>query len=392
MPGRKSSPLDRILGRLDSLDTVNLANLAQRLARERGLLETVFNLIREGILVIDASGVIEYANQAGKTLIGLKDEELGRVTLWRLVPGLEKSLPREAVQAGGSATRELELTYPERRFVRLYLVAFETPAEGEQPESAQRVAVILSDITEERVSTEERIESERVDSILLLAAGVAHELGNPLNSLEIHLQLMERQLKRMDHSPASEKLREAVEVSRSEVGRLDRIIRHFLEAIRPQRPDFQQANLLAILEESLTFLSGELEDRGLKVEVETEVTPPPVLADPNQIKQVLFNLVKNAMEAMREGGRIKFKFRDDDQHVILQIGDSGHGIRSEHLGRVFQPYQSTKRGGHGLGLMIVQRIMREHGGQVGIESKEGIGTVVTLQFPKIDGRVRLLEH
>jgi signal transduction histidine kinase len=127
------------------------------------------------------------------------------------------------------------------------------------------------------------------------------------------------------------------------------------------------------------------------VEAETSELPL-VLADRNQIKQVFFNITKNAMEAMRPGGRLKIRSRADDESVYLLFADSGTGIRQEDLVRLFQPYQTTKPGGHGLGLMIAQRIMRDHGGQIGLESKEGLGTIVTLQFPRKDRRVRMLHR
>jgi signal transduction histidine kinase len=114
------------------------------------------------------------------------------------------------------------------------------------------------------------------------------------------------------------------------------------------------------------------------------------MADRNQVKQVIFNITKNAMEAMQPGGKLKIRSRLDDESVFLLFGDTGSGIKQEDLVRLFQPYHTTKVGGHGLGLMIVQRIMREHGGEIGVESKEGVGTVVTLRFPRKDRRVRML--
>jgi two-component system, sporulation sensor kinase E len=141
----------------------------------------------------------------------------------------------------------------------------------------------------------------------------------------------------------------------------------------------------------LRFQQSEFADRGLEVEAETPADLPAVMADRNQLKQVFFNITKNAMEAMQPGGRLRIKTRADDDDVYLLFGDTGSGIKPEDLVRLFQPYHTTKPGGTGLGLMIVQRIMREHGGQVGIESKEGVGTVVTLQFPRKDRRVRMLE-
>lgn len=395
MPGKKNMSLDRVLGRLDSLDSVNLANLAQRLARERGFFEEIFNALLEGVLVIDADGVIEYANGAAHRLIGLSADGLPGQTLWRLVPGLRSSLG-VMLDGGDSAgardeaelpivTREFGLTYPERRDVRLYLVPIHA-VRG----APRRYVIILTDITVEKSSTERRIEDERTSSVLLLAAGVAHELGNPLNSLTIHLQLIERKLKKLKAGKDTESLAESAQICRDEVRRLDGIVSNFLEAIRPRPPDLAETNLAAALDEVLRFQQGEFSDRSIAVEAEIPATLPPIMADRLQLKQVFFNLTKNAMEAMQPGGKLRIRSRADDDSVYLLFGDSGAGIKPEDLMRLFQPYFTTKPGGHGLGLMIVQRIMREHGGQVGIESKEGVGTVVTLQFPRKDRRLRML--
>lgn len=177
----------------------------------------------------------------------------------------------------------------------------------------------------------------------------------------------------------------------AEVERLDGIIRHFLEALRPQPPDLAEVDLLALLAEVLALRQQELENLGIRVEVEVVQAPPPVLGDRNQLKQVFFNLLKNAMEAMERGGRLRLEARVDDAWVQIAVADNGVGIAQADLPRVFQPYFSTKRGGHGLGMMIAQRIMRAHGGQISLESTVGRGTTVTLQFPLQNRRIRLLE-
>ena len=128
MPGKKNSSLDRVLGRIDTLDSVSLANLVQRLARERGLFEDIFNTLQEGVLVISTDGRIEYANSSAQRLMGLGDDDLSGQTLWRLVPGLRPSL-EPVLEADGDTSlpvlaREFELTYPEFRTVRLYMVPF----------------------------------------------------------------------------------------------------------------------------------------------------------------------------------------------------------------------------------------------------------------------------
>ena len=175
------------------------------------------------------------------------------------------------------------------------------------------------------------------------------------------------------------------------MSRLDGIVTNFLDAIRPRPPDLAETNLIEVLDEVLRFQQRELEDRGIEVEAETSSDFPVIMADRNQLKQVFFNLIKNAMEAMSPGGKLRIRARSDDDNVYLLFGDTGTGIKQEDLGKLFQPYHTTKTGGHGLGLMIVQRILREHGGQVGIDSKENVGTLVTLQFPQRNRRVKMLK-
>lgn len=383
MAVKKHSSLDKVLGRLDQLDEANLHNLVQRLARERALLEAVFNTLQEGVLVIDAGGVIEYANEAASHLIGLKEQAVGE-TVWRLVPGLRDSL-QSGAQDAPLVTREFELAYPSPRLVRLYMVPFADGASG-----VRRQAIILTDITAERKTTAELIENEKISSVLLLAAGVAHELGNPLNSLTIHLQLIDRKLKKLKASKETRSLEDSIKICRDEVTRLDGIIKNFLEALRPRPPSLGELYLPELIEEVLQFQAGELADRGIKVEGEMPDGTPMIMADRDQLKQVFYNLIKNAMEAMQPGGRLSIRLRADDDSVYVAIADTGSGIKAEDLTRLFQPYHTTKVSGHGLGLMIVQRILRDHGGHVGVESKVGVGTVVTLQFPQKHRRVKML--
>ena len=387
----KNSGLDKILGRIEDLDSVNLGILVQRLARERKLQETVFNTIQDGILVIDSDGVVQYANNAGLFMIGLKDADVGVTRLWKMVPDLAKSIDPLATgskQSSPVLSREVELSYPEHRIVRLYMVPID--AQVSHDESGGYV-IVITDITEEKVSLEETIENERIGSIVRLAAGVAHELGNPLNSLTIHLQLIERKLKQLSGQAGAGKIAESLQVCQGEVQRLDGIITHFLEAVRPQKPEMNEIDLLETIEEVLRVQEAELGDRRLDVDVEVGDELPLVLGDRGQIKQVFFNLVKNAMEAMQPGGRLRVVARRDDEYVYLQFIDTGSGISEEDLSKVFQAYYTTKKEGHGLGMMIVQRIMREHGGHITIESRKDTGTAITLQFPRPHRRTRLLE-
>ena len=388
----KNSGLDKILGRIDDLDSVNLGILVQRLARDRKLQETVFNTIQDGILVIDSEGVVQYANEAAFSLIGLKEDDVGTTRLWKMVPDLARSLDldkdEDMAKASPVLSREVELSYPEHRFVRLYMVPID--AQVGHHDSGGMV-VVLSDVTEEKVSMEERIESERIASIMRLSAGVAHELGNPLNSLTIHLQLIERKLKKLQLGAAAGTMAESLEVCQGEVKRLDGIITHFLEAVRPQPPEFNEIDLVELVDEVLRVQEAELGNRRLDVNVEVGQKIPLILGDRGQIKQVFFNLIKNAMEAMQPGGKLRVLARSDDEFVYMQFIDTGSGISEDELSRILQPYYTTKKEGHGLGMMIVQRIIRDHGAQLGIESRKGEGTAITLQFPQQHRRTRLLD-
>ena len=388
----KNTGLEKILGRIEDLDSVNLGILVQRLARERKMQETVFNTIQDGVIVIDSDGVVQYANDAALGLIGLKGNDIGVTRLWKMVPDLAKSIDRETVMGEKKSapvlSREIELNYPDHRVVRLYMVPID--AQVGHDDSGGYV-IVLSDVTEERVSMEERLESERIDSIVRLAAGVAHELGNPLNSLTIHLQLIERKLKNLAKHPDATKLTESLQVCQGEVERLDGIITHFLKAIRPQKLELNELDLLGLVEDVLRVQEAELSNRKLKVKVEVNDDLPIILGDRDQIKQAFFNLIKNAMEAMQPSGSLRILARCDDDYVYLQFVDNGSGISEEDLSKVFQAYYTTKEEGHGLGMMIVERIMREHGGHINIESRKEAGTAITLQFPQQHRRTRLLE-
>jgi two-component system, sporulation sensor kinase E len=251
-------------------------------------------------------------------------------------------------------------------------------------------AMILRDITESRRSAQQIIESERLNALTLLAAGVAHEIGNPLNSLHIHLQLMERQAHKLDRA-AREKLEESIDIARSEVNRLDSIVTQFLRAIRPSKPELHPENVNTIVEETLRFFTPEIQDRNIVVEQELRSDLPPLQIDRDQMKQAFYNVIKNSLQAMKRHGSLRIHTDRDDTHVLINFIDTGSGMSAENLGRVFEPYFTTKPSGTGLGLLIVRRIVREHGGELSIESSEGKGLTLTIRLPYIDKRVRMLE-
>src|SRR5881227_2276712 len=388
----KAGFLEKLIGRLGKIGPEEVQNYLLRLAQEKGFLETVFNAIQEGIIVTDSSGKITYMNDAACELFGLDAEDSIGKKLDERVRGLDwHSLTR----SGGPVTRDLEIFYPSNRFINFYIVPLmiEHRAEDVQADGAGHqvgYAIILRDITESRRTAEKTIESERLNALTLLAAGVAHEIGNPLNSLHIHLQLMQRTVQKL-HDGAKGELQQSIDVARSEVDRLDSIVTQFLRAIRPSRPQLRPENLNTIIEEAVRFFAPEIQDRDIVVEQELRSDLPLLQLDRDQMKQAFYNVIKNSLEAMKRRGTLLIRTDRDDTHVLITFVDSGGGMSAENLSRVFEPYFTTKPSGTGLGLLIVRRIVREHGGELSIESGQDKGLTLTIRLPYIEKRIRMLE-
>jgi len=407
MPSTKSSFIEKVLGRIDALNPENLQSFVERLVRDRSFLETLFDTIEDGVLVADPAGRVTYLNASAGRLTGFDEAAALDQPVERLLPELDWASLQAVDDEGGQSVvrREFELEYPRKRFIRLYAAPLDGEAKGNTG-----MALILHDATEAREQTHEAIESERIQALTLLAASVAHELGNPLNALSIHLQLMEREIRKLGQPAAgvderlakrdgdadevhdiAAKLEKYIGVAKGEVNRLDYIVTQFLQAIRPSRPKLKKSSLTDTIEETIELLRPEFDNRGQAIKLEFAKGLPLALFDAAQIKQSLINLMKNSMHAMSTGGELTLRTGEAGGGVWVSLTDTGGGIPQEQIKRIFEPYYTTKEKGSGLGLMIVQRIVRDHDGRLELVSHGGKGTTFRIWLPIEERRQRLIE-
>jgi len=383
--------LDKLLERLGRVRPEEVRDYVVRLADEKGFFETIFDALHEGVIVTDPAGSITYLNRTACGFFGIERDAAMGHPLAEQLRGLDWNA---IARSEKSVSRDMEVFYPQNRFLNFYVAPLrveKSPAKkkGTSEQELIGYAVILRDITESRKSTEETIQSERLNALTMLAAGVAHEIGNPLNSLNIQLQLLARRLRKLPETQRKD-LVKSVDVAKEEIARLDTIIRQFLGAIRPARLERRLENVNHLVEESVRFLNAETTDRNIIVETELRSDLPLLELDRTQIKQAFFNVIRNAFQAMKSGGILRIRTDMDDRFVSIKFADTGGGIPEAEMSKIFEPYFTTKAAGSGLGLLIVRRIVREHGGEIELLNDSGKGLALTMKLPLSDQRVRML--
>ncbi|MDD5596640.1 MAG: ATP-binding protein [Victivallaceae bacterium] len=380
---KKESFLDRFIERVDSIDANSLQAYILHLSREKGFFETIFNAVEEGILVVDRSLHIRYHNRAAAELLGLPDD-IERVRLSQFLQNVDwfSILKQDADEWTRMSRQEIEIMYPEHRCLQFYLVP--------HAEDGSFATVILRDVTESRQRTMREFETETSNYVSMLAGEVAHEIGNPLNSLYLNLQLLNRMFDEDEEQPDIREAGEMLRACRNEVERLDNIINQFLHAIRPGGNTMVDLDIKAVIIETLKFMQAEIEARNISVKCNWPEILPKIYGDSAQLKQAFFNVLRNAVQAMPQGGEIIVNGFYNDDYVILEFIDSGSGISADKLKRMFDPFKSFKKGGTGLGMMIIERVLRIHGAEMRLDTREGEGTAIIIKFPRPGRRIRVL--
>lgn len=342
--------------------------------------EMKYRLIAENMTdiigVLNAKGDIEYWSPSSRLLLGTEPEELlGRSVYHWIHPddknNLSQSLRKpQDVQTGGVA--EMRLRHAAGHWVVLEVSCRWIPdlEQGEVP----NLLMVGRDITERKRAEEMLLKSEKLSVVGQLAAGVAHEIRNPLTSLKGFLQLLQKRTNENEFF---------FELMLSELDRINNIVSEFLVLSKPQITKMERRNLVQIVQVVISFLNSQalLNNVQIVTHIHTadEVT---VDCDENQLKQVFINLLKNAVESMALGGTITVILsHPSPDRVNVRFEDQGQGIPPERLQKLGEPFYTTKEKGTGLGLMVTFRIIQEHGGTVNVTSEVGIGTIFDVNLP-----------
>jgi PAS domain S-box-containing protein len=369
--------IERALEKLPKLDREQISNLINMLAREAELQSVVLDSMSDGVIALDREHKVILYNKSAERLIpfagpdiydrpvwvAISDEEIG-TCLRTALENEERLQEKSFTLDSGGVTRTLSLTM-------LPLV---------RNGGIQGSIIHVEDVTEKKKREARLRRAESLASLTTLAAGVAHEIKNPLGSIGIHIQLIEKALKdgKKPDIPAIEGYLAVVD---EEIERLNGIVIDFLFAVRPMNTELEERDLNLLLEDLCAFMQYELTAAGVSLRKEFEEGLPKVMIDEKYFKQAFLNLVKNSLAAMPEGGELVISTSVKEDMVLFAVRDTGIGIPEENLPKVFEPFFTTKDFGSGLGLTLVYKIVKEHGGEISLKSKEGEGTEITISLP-----------
>ena len=343
-----------------------LAQKETQLASLSALHESIVRSISSGLLTIDGGLGITYVNPAGEDILGLRFDEVRGDRLDARFPALADALRRSHPGRGESRIQRGD---GGERFLGYSI----SPLVDAGTPSLPGYVIVFQDLTPFRQMEEAMRRSDRLAAVGKLAAGLAHEIRNPLASMCGSIELL-------GNAPGiAEQDRRLMQIVLREGERLESLVRNFLSFARPTAPQLTPVDASALLDELLAVFGHDARARGLQLSAAIE---PGILVrgDTGQLKQVLWNLVTNASDACERGGRLQVRLGRAGGRAVLEVEDSGQGIAPEDLSRIFDPFFTTKERGTGLGLAIVHRIVEAHGGRIAVRSVPGSGSVFRVEL------------
>lgn len=349
------------------------------LSRVKAFSDSLVENMPIGLVAADGAGALIAFNQTAEAILGRPAGEVLGKRAEDILPGSCREIFRQLAAEDRLIEREIDCLIAEGRTIPLEVIATVLREDDGPPSGG---VILFRDLTEVRRLKQEVARSQRLASLGSLAAGVAHEIRNPLSSIKGFATYFRERYRDVAAD------RETAEVMIREVDRLNRVITQLLEFARPMTMTRTPTSLQTLIRHSLETIEGQAREKGISLadDLPPEIGPVPLDAD--RIGQVLLNLYLNSLAAMEAGGTLSVALgRRDDGTIRIAVADTGAGIRKEDLTRVFDPYFTTKSSGTGLGMAIVYRIVEAHGGEIRLESEPGRGTTATIILPAAPGKV-----
>ena len=369
--------LGALLAERQSRSDVRLMEAAHALADLRALHERIVESIRSGVVTTDLQGRVYTINAAAEEMTGYGAQTLRGQDVSILLGDLRDQIRRslDAAREGQTSPRfEADSLTAEGLRLRLGYSIFPLSSEGGETTG---LVITFQDLTHVRAIEETARRQDRLAAVGRVAAGIAHEIRNPLAAMRGSIQVLQSE---MEGDPAQAEL---MNIVLRESDRLNRIITDFLTYARPRPVSLSELDLREPLRETFALLrhSPELRD-GHRLEEDLPEEPVLAPADAVRIKQAFWNLARNALTAMRDGGTLRAELRRSERgRARITFSDTGRGMTPEQVERLFEPFSSSTDGGTGLGLSIVYQIVRDHGGTINVRSREGHGTTITVELP-----------
>ena len=368
--------------------------LLKNISEDDDMMIMVLDALPTGVAVSDQDHKVVFLNRYLTNLIHLKKPERSDVMVWDIFVRKDISdFIRTTVTDGKSRTsRIFDSSLNKKNFSIEVTVSMLRHSSGKTGH-----IINIANVTEREKEKSEKKMKESFASLTALTAGVAHELKNPLGSMSIYLQLMERQLLKPEAfenlDTCRENLISKIKVLKSEVERLNSIVVDFLSTVRPRNANLQEEDLNQIIKNSVEIMIPDLEQHNITLRLELEENLPYIMLDRGFMRQVLANLIGNAKDAMKEqgSGTLTISTGKNSDSVILTVSDTGAGISQENLTKIFDPYFTTKKSGTGIGLTLVYKIIKGMGGDIGVDSRQGAGTTFRIILPRMEKEIKQIE-
>lgn len=384
----------RVTSKVSKLTPDQIQQLLDSLNEESEVLDAVFESLSVGLIICDSHWQPLLINKMAFSCIPLAAQNPAGTLVWELV---EDEAVADFLKTNGDTQKkyiseEFTLATPggSARFVNIAILPLV------RAKKLSGYIVQIDDVTEKRNQETLIRRMENLASLTNLAASVAHEIKNPLGAISIHIQLIQKSLKKARKSggklPDEKYAEKYLETVNEEIDRLNQIIVDFLFAVRPVHAQLEAADPSALLDSFTDFIQAELKEKHISLKTEYIEKAPHIMLDPKLFRQVLNNLVQNSIAAMPTGGMLWLNTAVKGERFVLSIADTGTGMDEQTVARIFEPYFTTKAQGTGLGLTMVYKIIKEFGGDISVKSFPGEGTVFTLSFPIPQKEKRLLEY